>query len=132
MRTLVSVSIMFALISGFQYAGADETPVTKEVTLNMNDVFIPETVERGTDAKIVLTGMFPNSCYRWSRSEVTNSNGNRHQVKAMGLVTINTMCLMVLVPYSKQVNLGQLPPGEHTLRFVNGDDTYFDRKLVVQ
>lgn len=118
------------MVCSFNYAGAET--VSKEVTIAVNDAFVPEFVDRNTDAKIVLTGMFPNSCYRWSRTEVSNSDATNHQVKAMAMVTVNSMCLMVLVPYSKEVNLGRLAAGEHTLRFVSGDETYFERKLVVQ
>ena len=106
-------------------------PVTKEVALNLQDVFVPEKVEHGADAKIVVSGMFPNSCYKWSRSRVQDTGATTHNLQAYALVT-QTMCLMVLVPYSKEVNLGKLSRGEHTLRFVNGDDTYFERMLTVE
>ena len=122
---------MLGLVGAANFANA-ERAVVKEVTMAVNDVFIPEVVERGKDAKIVLSGMFPNSCYRWSRAQVVTSQDTFHEIKAMASVTVNTMCLMVLVPYSKELNLGQLTPGEHTLRFVSGDDTYFERKLIVQ
>ncbi len=106
--------------------------VVKEITIAVSDVFVPETVERGMDAKIVISGMFPNSCYRWSRFEVTSPVQTIHEIKSKAFVTMNTMCLMVLVPFSKELNLGRLNPGEHTLRFTSGDDTYFERKLIVQ
>ena len=118
-------------MSAFNFAGATQ-PSSKEVNIALNDVFVPETVEKGLDAKIILSGMFPNSCYRWSRVDVTSPEAMFHEVKAMATVTTNSMCLMVIIPFSKEVNLGQLTPGEHTLRFVSGDDTYFERKLVVQ
>ena len=131
MKAIISASLLIALVSAFNFAGATQ-PSSKEVNIALNDVFVPETVEKGLDAKIILSGMFPNSCYRWSRVDVTNPEAMFHEVKAMAAVTTNTMCLMVLVPFSKEVNLGQLTPGEHTLRFVSGDDTYFERTLVVQ
>lgn len=131
MKTIISSFVMLGLVSAAHFAKADG-PVVKEVTMAVNDVFVPEVVESGKDAKIVLSGMFPNSCYRWSRAQVVTSQETFHEIKAMASVTVNTMCLMVLVPYSKEVNLGQLSAGEHTLRFVSGDDTYFERKLIVQ
>jgi hypothetical protein len=39
---------------------------------------------------------------------------------------------MVLVPFSKEVNLGRLSPGQHNLKFVNGDETSFERNLKVE
>lgn len=131
MKTLTTVSALIAFVSTLSFANAAE-PSVKEVNIAINNVFVPEVVEKGTDAKIVLSGMFPNSCYRWSRAEVTGTEPSFHQIKAMAFVTTNVMCLMVLVPFSKEVNLGQLIVGEHTLRFVSGDDTYFERKLIVR
>ncbi len=110
---------------------ASAEPVTKEVALSINEVFIPERIEPGRDAKVVLSGMFPNSCYRWSRSEVRDVSATVHYIRAYAMVS-QTMCLMVLVPYSKEVNLGRLQPGTHTLRFINGDNTFFERSLEVE
>jgi len=103
-------------------------PVKKDVVITIHDVLVPERVEKGTDAKIVISGMFPNTCYSWSHPEVVTPNPMNHLIRAHAIVT-QTMCLMVLVPFSKEVNLGKLAPGSHTLRFVNGDDTYFERTL---
>ena len=131
MKNLMISCLIFACASGVQSAGATEN-LTKEVTIAINDAFVPETVERGTDAKVVLTGIYPNSCYRWSRADVRAHANSTLEIKARAMVTVNTMCLMVLVPFSKEVNLGRLPAGEHTLRFTSGDDTYYERKLNVQ
>jgi len=131
LKHFMTLSLILAFTTSFSFAHATQ-PVTKEVNIAVNDVFVPESVEANADTKIVLSGMFPNSCYRWSRAEVASPADNFHQVKAMALVTVNTMCLMVLVPYSKEVNLGKLSPGEHTLRFVSGDDTFFERTVVVK
>lgn len=132
LKALISTSVLLAMVCSFNYAGAAAAPHTKEVTIAVNDVLVPEDINENTDAKIVLTGMLPNTCYSWSRSEVTSPEATTHQIKAMAMVTVNTNCLMVLVPYTKVVNLGRLSVGEHTLRFMSGDDTYFERQLVVQ
>jgi len=131
MKNLIVSCLVFAFASTVQSAGAAED-LTKEVTIALNDAFVPETVERGTDAKVVLTGIYPNSCYRWARADVRTPFQSTIEIKARATVTVNTMCLMVLVPFSKEVNLGRLPAGVHTLRFTSGDDTYFERKLTVQ
>lgn len=115
----------------FHLASADEI-VTKEAVIAVNDVVVPDAVQKDTDAKVVLIGMFPSSCYRWARAEVSSPDDFTHHIKAISNVTLNTMCLMVLVPFHQEVNLGQLAPGAHVLRIVSGDGTYFERKLVVQ
>jgi hypothetical protein len=39
---------------------------------------------------------------------------------------------MVLIPFQKDVRLGQLPTGKHILKFLNGDGTYLEKSLVVE
>ena len=124
--------MLLALVGTTGTVHADEQQITKEVTITINDAFVPATVDHGADAKIVLIGFFPNSCYRWSKAEVSDIRPMFHQVRAIATVSINRMCLMMLVPFNKEVNLGKLAPGEHTLRFISGDDTFFERTMVVQ
>lgn len=130
MKTKIILAFLF-LGQGLIISGASADVVTKEVPISVHDVFVPEKVAQNTDAKIVLSGMFPNSCYRWSRVRTHDVDAFHHNVQAIATVT-QTMCLMVLVPFTKEVNLGHLPVGTHTLRFINGDDTYFDRTLTVE
>lgn len=131
MRKLTTLISLIALASVVALKATAEQPVTKEITIAVSDVFVPEVVEKEKEAKIVLSGVFPNSCYRWSRAEVSDLSDTFHVIQAKAFVTVNMICRMVLVPYSKEVNLGSLVPGEHTLRFVSGDETYFERKLTV-
>lgn len=129
MKFLMSV---FVFVSAMQMnSAAFAAPTTREVNIAANDIFVPEVLDRASDAKIVLSGMFPNSCYRWSRAEINHVESTFHVIRALAFVTVDTMCLMALVPYSKEVNLGRLQPGEHILRFVSGDSTYFERKVIV-
>ena len=130
MNNLIAIAIVLV---GQYYVTpiASAEPVTKDVVVSVHDVFVPDRVEQGTEAKVIVSGMFPNSCYRWARAEVAESTPTLRLVQAHATVT-QTMCLMVLVPFSKEVNLGRLPSGTHTLRFVNGDETYFERTLIVQ
>jgi hypothetical protein len=106
-------------------------PVEKDVVINIHDALVPERVSNQSDAKVVLSGMFPNTCYRWDRAEIKDLSSTTHIIRAHSIVTM-TMCLMVLVPFSKEVNLGRLARGEHTLRFINGDETSFERTLKVE
>jgi hypothetical protein len=129
LKNALLLSLVFVSAS---FASASPADVHKEVTVPVTDVYVPEVVPRDTDAKVILTGMFQNSCYRWSRAEVTSPTELIHEIKAKADVNMSTMCLMVLVPFTKEVNLGRLNPGEHTLRFTSSDDTFFERKMTVE
>ena len=104
--------------------------IIKEMPITVNDVLLPSKVDSLTDVKVVVSGLFPNTCYNWSRGEVVNKGALEHQIRAMAFVS-QTMCLMVLVPYTREINLGQFQRGEHILRFVNGDETYFEKTVTV-
>jgi hypothetical protein len=39
---------------------------------------------------------------------------------------------MVLVPFTKEVKLGKLNSGKHTLKFLNGDGTYLEKTMAVE
>ena len=129
MKRILTSLLLIGTLQGFSSFAAE--PTTREVTLGVSDVFIPGGIGPETDAYVVVSGMFPNSCYKWDRSEVNHTSPNFHEVRSVATVS-QTMCLMVLVPYSKEVALGRLGSGEHTLRFVNGDGTYFERTLEVE
>ncbi len=131
MKTFIAVPALLALVSLASLA-TTAAAAEKEVSIPITDVFLPEVAERNTDVKAVLIGMFPNSCYRWSQAVVTETNEMVHQINAKALVTTETMCLMMLVPYHKEINLGRLEPGEHSFRIINADDTFFEKKLTVK
>ncbi len=130
MKSTIALLFLLAAQPIFSMS-ASADPVVRDVGVAVNDVFIPEKVEHGAEAKIILNGMFPNSCYRGARAETKDTSPTTHFIQVRATVT-QTMCLMVLVPWTKEVNLGRLPAGAHTLRFVNGDETYFERTLTVE
>lgn len=103
----------------------------KEIRIGPSDAYVPSGFDSRSDAYVVVNGVFPNSCYRWSRAEVASPTEFQHEIKIYAMVTPG-MCLMVLVPYNKEVLIGKLPTGTHNLRFLNGDGTYFERALKVE
>ncbi|NJL24385.1 MAG: hypothetical protein HC902_03885 [Calothrix sp. SM1_5_4] len=130
-RLLTAMALIASIGSASSAMAASAQPNTKEVNISVNDAYVPGGFSSDTDAYVVISGVFPNSCYRWNRAEVTDKTATNHEVKAYAMVS-ESMCLMVLVPYTQEVKLGRLQRGEHTLRFVNGDGTYFEKNLVVE
>lgn len=104
---------------------------TKEVVASINDVYIPGGFSSDADAYVVMSGVFPNSCYKYERADVTHPAAETHEVAAIAEVS-QGMCLMVMVPWTRDVSLGRLDRGNHTLRFRNGDGTYFERTVEVE
>jgi hypothetical protein len=132
MKSTISKVITLSFLMFSVSAIANSTPSSKKVTLGLSEVYIPGGFSSTTDAFVIVSGMYPNSCYKWSNAEINHSSSSLHEVRAIADVAQGTMCLMVLIPYQKEVNLGRMQAGEHTLRFVNGDGTYFERTMTVE
>ncbi|MCX7977564.1 MAG: hypothetical protein N2578_01030 [Bdellovibrionaceae bacterium] len=103
----------------------------KEVAVGINDVYVPGGFDTSSEVYVVTNGIFPNGCYRWKRAEVNHVDSFTHEVRTIAGVS-QGMCLMVLVPFTKEVRLGKFEAGRHTLRFLNGDGTYLEKTMVVE
>lgn len=124
---------LFIILAGI-VAGANDSQAekTREVTVAVNDAYIPGGFDSNTDAYAVVNGLFPNGCYALNRAETaTLKDGFTHEVRTIASVS-EGMCIMVLVPFTKEVSLGKLSTGEHAVRFVSGDGTYMEKKVVIE
>lgn len=126
--------LVVALLGSFLFtpAGyADGKSGTREQVVSINDAYIPSGFDSSSDAFVVVNGLFPNSCYRYRDAKVDHIGPALHEVRAYAQVT-EGLCLMVLVPFSKEVQLGKLSAGEHAIRFVNGDGTFWEKRLTIE
>ncbi len=129
---LVSICSVLAINFSIQMAKADDiVPAVREVTVSVNDVFIPGGFSSDTDSYVVANGIFPNGCYRWKGTEVKHVDPLHHEIQTKALVS-QGMCLMVLVPFTKEIRLGRLKTGEHKLKFINSDGTYLEKSLTIE
>ena len=128
----VLVALAVTAIVALPFAKADdELPVQKDVQVSVSDAFIPGGFDSTADAYVVVNGIFPNGCYKWKKAEVNSKDAFNHDITSTASVS-QGMCLMVLVPFTKEVRLGKLDSGKHTLHFVNGDGTYLEKTLTVE
>jgi hypothetical protein len=122
----------FMSLAGMTTVKADQvTPNEKEIVVAINEAYVPAGFDMNSDVYVVASGIFPNGCYRWNRADVANPSPTVHEIKAVATVK-QGMCLMVLVPFSKEVRLGKFSTGEHTLKFMNGDGTWLEKKVVIE
>ncbi len=122
---LVAVTVLAA-----QFSFAD-VPAEREVQVGISGAFIPGGFDSASDAYVIVNGVFQNGCYKWKRADINSKDGFTHEIRSMATVT-QGMCIMVLIPFQKDVRLGQLQAGKHTLRFLNGDGTYLEKSMVVE
>lgn len=109
----------------------DQLPTSKEVTVGISDAFIPGGFDSDADSYVVVSGIFPNGCYSWKGGLVNHTSATTHEIRSQAMVS-QGMCLMVLIPFSKEIRLGKLQSGEHTLKFLNGDGTYLEKKMSIE
>ncbi len=131
MKNFGTLALLLVFAMGGTAAKASQSPGTKEVAIGLSDAFIPGGFSSASDAYVVASGLFPNSCYTWKRADVSNPDTFTHEVKSFATVS-QGMCLMVLVPFNKEIRLGQLAEGKHTLRFLNGDGTFMEKSLTIE
>jgi hypothetical protein len=123
--TLALVMAGFGMVNAAFAAPTDSA----EKVVNISSAVIPSGFDN-SEPMAIVSGLFPNSCYAWDRSEVKHVSNTLHEVRSIAKVR-QGMCLMVMLPFSEEVMLGKFESGEHTLRFVNGDGTYLEKRLSV-
>ena len=102
-----------------------------EKVIGINDVYVPSGFDSRSDAFIVANGWFPHSCYKLKGAEVEHVGTALHQVTLKANVT-EGLCLTVIIPFHKEVQLGKLVVGEHNIHMMNGDGTYMEKHLTIE
>lgn len=127
-KLLVSlVAVVFAVS---MTAKADQQQY-KDVQIGISDAFVPGGFDSDADAYVVASGIFPNGCYRWKNADVNHVDSYTHEIKSTASVS-QGMCIMVMVPFTKEIRLGKLQTGKHALKFLNGDGTYLEKTMQVE
>lgn len=126
--------IIFATITTVLFAiptFATPNAPTKQVQIGINSVYVPGGFDSSSDVFVVVHGIFPNGCYQSVSAVVSNTDAFTHEIASIATVS-QGMCIMVLIPFQKEVRLGKFAAGEHMMRFQNGDGTYLEKKLVIE
>ncbi|MEZ4871448.1 MAG: hypothetical protein R2827_04210 [Bdellovibrionales bacterium] len=93
-------------------------------------VYIPSGFDSNDNAQLVFEGEFTNSCYR---AGVTNYyvNENTKTITVENKVQFYSeqMCLMVTLPYKKEISMGVLKAGNYDVKFAA--ESGQDRQLGV-
>ncbi len=105
---------------------------SKEVAVGVNSAFIPGGFDSASDVFVVVSGIFSNTCYSWKDARIEkSSDSNVISITSIAMVS-QGICMQVLVPFQKEVHVGQLAAGDYTLKFASGDGTYFEKSLHIE
>lgn len=132
MRSLLFSLTVLGAVFGLIYQAEAAEPQTRVVMISVSEALLPEVQDSRSEAYAVIAGIFQNGCYSWSHAVVHHKSEFEHEVRSFANLKTGVFCTMALVPFIQQIQLGQLATGTHHIRFVNADDTYLDRQLVVR
>ncbi len=131
MKTLLNVALTLVGALIISQAVHAEGKLEKDVQVGFNDAYIPSGFSSESESFVVASGLFPNSCYAWREASVKHTSPMSHEISASASVK-QGMCLMVLVPFSKEIRLGKLSVGTHSVKLMNGDGTYIEKHINIE
>jgi hypothetical protein len=102
-----------------------------EKQVGVSDVYVPSNFDSRSEAFVVVNGFFPHSCYKLTEAKVAHVRDNVHEIRLYAEVT-EGLCLTVIVPFHKEIQIGKLSVGEHTLRFLSEDGTRMEKKVTIE
>ena len=100
-----------------QSAYAAPEPVEKLNHLP-SKVYVPSGFDDNDTSQIVIEGSYPDTCHKVGPTIVTpNSTENKIVIEDQGYYHPQDMCAMMIVPYTKVVDLNVLAAGEYKIYF---------------
>lgn len=116
-----TLATLFGMMSALSLAHAEGTRPEK-INIAPDKMFAPTGFDDNDNAQIVLTGAFPNTCYKAGQVSATVDEASRRiHVKNEAYFFESSWCLFVLVPWTQTVNLGTVPAGEYEVDFEQAD-----------
>lgn len=117
--TLAIIAIAFTIQAKAE--AEDNTPKTEPISFGK--VYIPNGFDNNDNVQITGEGMFPNTCYRYATTSVQVD----HTAKTIRLNTeafkYPGMCLQVIVPFDRVVDVGILKEGDYSVITNNDNQT---------
>lgn len=109
------IFILSTLIFSALAQAGEAPPEYRDVRLPIQGFEAPTHADSKTEAKILVGGYLPSTCYRDARATVESPDPHTHYVRALARKMINRFCTQPTDDYEEVVSLGLLDAGEHTL-----------------
>ena len=117
----VSLLGLVALMAMANVARAEGSKPEK-IRVTPDHMFAPTGFDDNDNAQIVLSGAFPNTCYKAGQVSAQVDEASRQiRVKNEAYFFDSSWCLFVMVPWMQTVNLGTVPAGEYEVVFEQDD-----------
>jgi hypothetical protein len=130
MKTFLILSLIAMPFQFSSTAFAADGDVHEKI-VGVSDAYVPSGFDSTSESFVVANGWFPNSCYKLKQVDVNHVGPALHEVTTKANVT-EGLCLAVIIPWHREVQLGKLAVGTHKVHFLNGDGTYLEKQLVIE
>lgn len=101
------------LVAGVVHAEAPKSP--KLMSFLPQKAFIPSGFDSNDQVQIVMAGFYPDTCYKSGPTMVKVDQKGKRILLRNGAYIYPSICLDVIVPYTKIVDAGILSPGKYTI-----------------
>ncbi len=102
----------------------------RKVAAPIDEVFSPVGFDSNDNGQVIVTGHFPNLCYK-SPSAKVKVNGKKIEVKVEALYNAQGVCAEMVVPFMQVVELGLLDRGDYKIVVNKGSSTVKSSELHV-
>lgn len=123
-------SIVLFLLVG-QNAFTTEMPNPRHVVTAPKEVYIPQGFDSNDNIEIFFAGYFSDACYKAGFSNIfVDEEKQSIYITDSAYYFGYDFCAAVIVPYSKGVDAGILPPGEYQVQFQHSRKNFVDSGVL--
>lgn len=102
----------FAVLLGAQNSFAGQPRL---ISMAPKKAFIPGGFDNNDQVQVALAGFYPDTCYKSGPNDVQVDVAGKRVLIRNGVYLYKAICLDVVVPYTKIVDLGVLPTGKYAV-----------------
>lgn len=132
--TLALITFTATLISASPRLAAqtvDGGQINRVMPVRFAEVEMPAAPRARAEAKIIVGGYLPSSCYHDLQTNVESPDPHTHYVRALAKKVINQPCAQDRPEFERQVSLGELSEGEHRLIIQAAGESFAVRQFTV-
>jgi len=111
LKRMFAIAILCSVVSESNHARHSQDPST--VAVGFDTAYIPGGFDSNDQVQFVAEGLFQNSCYRHANTKVEVDHKSRKIHIGPVAYRYNGICLQVIVPFDRTIEVGILPPGSY-------------------
>lgn len=112
----ITISLMVAIFGPLSDLSAQS--VDKTVDVGIAQIFVPNNLGSNREVVILASGLLsPQGCQRWDSYSINHESAYVHVLNAKA--KFKDFCVGQILPFTREINLGNLEPGVHMLKYAD-------------